>query len=95
MIINIESADLDKKIYRVISLEMLLELFVDGKNTLVKPAEWSDTFENFILKSKVRLQSGKVIQYNYFDRMYGQCWTLQSASDAMWQIYSPNKNKTT
>jgi hypothetical protein len=23
-------------------------------------------------------------------RVYGQCWTLQRASDAMWRIYSPN-----
>ena len=92
MLLNLKDDDLDKQIYRIISFERLMELFVSGNNTLVKPSEWSDTFENFILKSKVRLQSGETIQYNYFDRMYGQCWTLHSASDAMWQIYSPNKN---
>lgn len=92
MLLNLKKDDLDRPIYRVISLERLLEPFVSRKNTLVKPSEWSDTFENFILKSKVRLRSGEVIQYNYFDRMYGQCWTLHSASDAMWQIYSPNKS---
>lgn len=91
MIYNLKKTDLDKKIYRIISFERLLEIFVSRKNTLVKPSAWSDTFENFILKSKVRLRSGEIIQYNYFDRMYGQCWTLQKASDAMWQIYSPNK----
>jgi len=92
MLLNLKKSDLDRPIYRVISFERLLELFVSGKNTLVKPSEWADTFENFILKSKVRLRSGEVIQYNYFDRLYGQCWTLHSASDAMWQIYSPNRN---
>ena len=91
MLLNLKDDDLDKQIYRIISFERLLELFVSGKNTLVKPSEWSDTFENFILKSKVRLRSGEIIQYNYFSRIYGQCWTLHRASDAMWQIYSPNK----
>jgi hypothetical protein len=52
---------------------------------------WEDTFENFILKSKVKLISGEIIEYNIHERMYGQCWTLQNASDAMWRIYSANK----
>lgn len=42
---------------------------------MVKPNKWQDPFENFILRA---------------DRVYGQCWTLQTASDAMWRIYSPN-----
>jgi len=61
------------------------------ENTLVKPKLWEDTFENFILKSKVRHVSGEIKTYNYHERMYGQCWTLESSSDAMWRIYSPNK----
>lgn len=92
MLINLKDADLDKSIYRIISLERLLELFVIKKNTLVRPTKWPDTFENFILKSKVRRSSGEIVQYNFFNWMYGQCWTLHNASDAMWQIYSPNKN---
>jgi hypothetical protein len=91
MLLNIEENELDKKIYRVLSLERLQELFVTGENTFVKPSKWEDTFENFILKSKVRLRTGDIVEYNYFDRMYGQCWTLHKASDAMWRIYSSDK----
>ncbi len=80
MLLNLKDDDLDKKIYRIISFERLLELFVSGKNTLVKPSAWSDTFENFILKAKVRLRSGEIRQYNYFDRMYGQCWKMKMRS---------------
>ncbi len=92
MLINIGKIEFDKPIYRIISLERLLELFVTGTNTLVKPALWEDVFENFILKSPVRLRSGEIVEYNYYDRMYGQCWTLHQASDAMWRIYSLHQN---
>ncbi len=92
MYLNLNKKELDKYIYRIISLERLLELFATENNTLAKPARWEDKFENFILKSKVRLISGEIIQYDIHNRIYGQCWTSQQASDAMWRIYSPNKD---
>lgn len=91
MLINITESEIDKPIYRIISLERLLELFMNKKNTLVKPKMWEDVFENFILKSSIRLRSGEIAEYNFHERMYGQCWTLQKASDAMWRIYSSDK----
>jgi hypothetical protein len=91
MFLNLDKVGFDSKIYRIISLEKLLELFVTGENCLVKPAIWEDVFENFILKSKVRLSSGEEREYNFYDRMYGQCWTLHKSSDAMWRIYSPTQ----
>ena len=89
---NIKEKELDKHIYRIISVERLIELFSTNRNTLVKPREWDDPYENFILSSKIKLTSGKVVEYNYHNRFYGQCWTLNRASDAMWRIYSPNGN---
>lgn len=50
-------------------------MLANEANVLVKPSKWEDPFENFILRA---------------DKIYGQCWTLQTASDAMWRIYSPN-----
>jgi len=91
MLLNIGETELDKPIYRIISLERLLELFVTGTNTLVKPALWEDVSANFILRSPVRLRGGEIVEYDFYDRMYGQCWTLHKASDAMWRIYSSNK----
>lgn len=49
-------------------------------------------FENFILKCPIQLPDGKHVAIGSRDQFYGQCWTLQSASDAMWRIYSPNSN---
>lgn len=67
-------------------------MFATKKNVLVKPEVWEDTFENFILKSQVKSVSGEVCTYNFHEEMYGQCWTKESSSDAMWRIYSPNKD---
>jgi hypothetical protein len=91
MILNLENKDLDTNIYRIISLERLLELFIIQENTLVRPKLWNDPFENFILGSKVE-SSGGVIDYTIDKRIFGQCWTFHEESDAMWRIYSPNKN---
>lgn len=73
-------------------MQRLKELFTYRRNTLVKPKLWDDPFENFILGSKVRLKSGEIVEYNFHNRMYGQCWSFHSASDAMWRIYAPEKN---
>ena len=63
-------------------MKRLLELFQTRHNVLVAPEKWDDPFENFILKSDRVSRRG----------WYGQCWTWQRASDAMWRIYSGDKN---
>lgn len=78
-----------KHIYRIVSIERLFELFENRQNVLVKPKKWQDPFENFILRAETRLQTGQLARFAFHDQFYGQCWTLQSASDAMWRIYSP------
>lgn len=92
MILNIPDRQLDSRIYRVLTLERLLEMFATNNNVLVKPELWEDTFENFILRSEVKSSSGQKYKYNLHEEMYGQCWTKESSSDAMWRIYSPNKD---
>jgi hypothetical protein len=84
--------ELDKPIYRVFSFERLEEIFQENKLTLVKPLLWDDPFENFILNSTGILPDGREFQIGYRDTFYGQCWSLTKESDAMWRIYSPNKN---
>lgn len=79
----------DKFVYRIIPVERLFELFASRQNVLVKPKRWEDPFENFILKARVQLPDGACAIIGFRDQFYGQCWTLQSALDAMWRIYSP------
>jgi hypothetical protein len=92
LFLNLKEADLNKKIYRIISLSRLEELFETRRNVLVKPHKWEDPFENFILRSKVKLPTGEIIEYNFHNWLYGQCWSFHKASDAMWRIYSPKSD---
>jgi hypothetical protein len=87
--LNIAPRSRDGFIYRVTSVPRLFALFETKQNVLVKPKKWEDPFENFILRAKVRLQTGELAGLAFHDQIYGQCWTLHAASDAMWRIYSP------
>lgn len=84
--------DIDKPIYRVFSIERFLEVYHKGKLVLVKPKKWDDPFENFILKSKARLETGEHVEFSFAHSMYGQCWSFDQESDTMWRIYSHQKN---
>lgn len=84
--IYIKQPDYSTKIYRIFSTNRLIELFEKKENALVKPELWDDPFENFILKIPEKGSKSKPNK-----RGYGQCWTLNFESDAMWRIYSPDK----
>ncbi|EJM23335.1 DUF2971 domain-containing protein [Pseudomonas sp. GM25] len=92
MHLNLDDTELKQYIYRTISYDRLIELFSTRKNTLVKPSLWEDTFENFVLKSTLKDEAGRQIKYDIHNRIYGQCWTLENSSDAMWRIYSSQKD---
>jgi hypothetical protein len=91
-LIFLKEKDLDKPIYRIFSFERLKQIFDEQQLTLVKPSLWDDPFENFILNSTGRLPDGRVFEIRFRNTFYGQCWSLTRESDAMWRIYSPDKN---
>lgn len=79
-------------IYRVFPRHRFFELFDERKNALVWPTMWEDPFENFILRSPVQTAAGEKGEFAFHEDVYGQCWTLKKRSDAMWRIYSPDKD---
>src|SRR5438067_994323 len=90
--LNVAADDWDTPIYRVFSLNRFKEMISTSTLGLVRPSKWEDPFENFVLKSRVRLKTGEIGSLREIrDRWYGQCWTLNRDSDAMWRIYSPDK----
>ena len=91
-LIHLTEEDLDKPIYRIFSFKRLEEIFKEKKLTLAKPKKWDDPFENFILNSTGTLPDGREFQIGFRDNYYGQCWSLTVESDAMWRIYSPEKD---
>ena len=78
------------RIYRIFPRVRFFELFEEKRNALVQPKKWHDPFENIFLKSPVRAVTGEIQSFGFHDSVYGQCWTRENASDAMWQIYSKN-----
>jgi hypothetical protein len=40
----------------------------------------------------VRTAAGEQGTFSFHKDLYGQCWTLHKRSDAMWRIYSPDKD---
>lgn len=90
--IDLENRIRDKKIYRVMSIDRFLEMFESKKNILVKPCLWDDPYENFLFNSAMIKPDGTEYKSILRDRAYGQCWTLNIESDAMWRIYAPEKN---
>jgi len=90
LFIDLTQKQLDAHVYRIIEPKRLYELFESKEGVLVHPSCWDDPYENFILRSKVRDKTGQVKAYTYHEKMYGQCWTLNTNSDAMWRIYSPD-----
>lgn len=93
-LINLDVNDLDIPIYRVFNAQRLLELFTLNKNTLVKPALWDDPLENYVLQVAIKAFNDHPHNFDFTakDRFYGQCWSTLEESDAMWRIYSPDKN---
>lgn len=87
-------SDLNIPIFRVFNIDRLLQLIIEGKNTLVKPEKWDDPSENILSIIQILNQYNKnIFIWDIFQGFYGQCWTMNNyESDAMWRIYSPNKN---
>ena len=84
--------DWDAPIYRTYSLEYALALFKSGTNGLVHPSRWDDPFENFFLKNGAVDENGNLVALDEVHKdFYGQCWTIEEESDALWRIYSQTK----
>lgn len=80
-------------IYRIFSKTHFFELFENSENVLVQPIKWNDPFENVFLRSPVRfISNDEMGTIGFRDDLYGQCWTREPVSEAMWQIYSRDKD---
>ena len=71
------------------SIDRLIDILENNKNTLVKPELWDDPFENFILNIPIKNPNGGTSLSPLRKRAYGQCWTKTTESDAIWRIYAP------
>jgi hypothetical protein len=82
-------ADLKRPIYRYIKMDALYELLESRHNKLSHPSIWDDPFENLTLNGQGRYPDGTIREFGLRENVYGQCWTQEMRSDAMWRIYCP------
>ncbi|CFQ87887.1 MULTISPECIES: DUF2971 domain-containing protein [Yersinia] len=90
--INLASDLMDKPIYRIMPIHRFLQMLEEKKLTLVKPKKWDDPFENALLNCVVETSDGETGSFSAKDCVYGQCWTFHRETDAMWRIYSHDKD---
>jgi len=91
--VGITPDEWETPLYRFTTVERVLMLFNQGKNTLVSPCKWDDPFENLLASLTFRSNDGKTYQHPYRNHIYAQCWTLSKETDATWRIYVPNGNR--
>lgn len=92
-LIRLAEAELDQRVYRIYALDRFEAILASSQDALVTPAKWEDPFENFFLERTEVIDdvSGRTIPLKNLAReWYGQCWSLNKETDAMWRIYSPN-----
>ncbi|CCX70002.1 pF11185 family protein [Prevotella sp. CAG:255] len=85
--------DLDTPIYKFIPYKYLMTL-IQGELYIKKISSWDDVYENFLFKEKFELEDQTPIDAtNLISGIFGQSWTLEDETDAMWRIYSDVKSK--
>lgn len=78
-------------VYRFLPLKYFLLLL--EKRTLYFPriSKWSDPYELFLFKQHFVDSAGRTVEtMPQSEQIYGECWTTQRDSDALWRIYSPD-----
>lgn len=83
----------DTKLYRYVPFNRFID-FVESKQTsLSRIKEWEDTWEVPSTRVPIQIDDGPIRQdhWHFGELMYGQCWSLHEESDAMWRIYSLQK----
>lgn len=90
--IDIDNSKWHTPVYRFTTVDRILQLIVQRRNSLISPRKWDDPFENMLSKIKFIKQNGETHFYSLRNRVYGQCWTNCAESDAFWRIYTPSKD---
>lgn len=93
-LLNVENDD--TKIFRLLEVHHLFEMFENRQLILVSPRLWDDPYEDFLTHCygfDPREPKTRISYHGYAELIFGQCWTLNEDKDSTWRIYSPNKTK--
>lgn len=84
----------NKPIYQILPVKYLIKIIRNQKlrfNNIVR--SWEDPYELFLLKQNIEIESWSKNHFSFklLNNYYGQCWSLTEDSDAIWRIYSFDK----
>jgi hypothetical protein len=86
-------SDLNKQLelrpylHRIELLDRFLKILEDKEIVMVQPRCWTDPMENIIFNARI-IKDGKPFEHPAKDKIYGQCWSYDEDSYALWQIYT-------
>lgn len=84
--------NLDTPIYKFIPYKYLKTL-IQGELYINKVSSWEDVYENFLFKESFKLADQTSIDAkDLTSGIFGQSWTSEDETDAMWRIYSDVKS---
>lgn len=83
-------------IYKFMNLDHVKSMIQNQILWISKVSTWDDVYENILFKQNFfHFLDGGIVPVDVStvgNNIFGQCWTSQQESDAMWRIYSPDKN---
>lgn len=86
---NVFELDLDTVVYKYIPFKYVQSMIREKTFSMRKASDWEDVYENWFLKENFELENGMLgTATNHIPGVYGQSWTKEEESDAMWRIYS-------
>lgn len=86
-----QPAEQEEYLYRYIGLDSFVNIVQNQALTFVLPSMWEDPAETFAYEELVVRQPDQIMHALLAaikHKIYAQCWTRLSESDAMWRIYN-------
>lgn len=81
----------EEYVYRFLPLRYFLQLLDNRSLFFPRVSTWEDPYELFLFKQRFIDTKGMPINVlSLSENIFGQCWTTQRDSDALWRIYSPD-----
>lgn len=82
----------EKPIFRFIPFDRLTDILINNATYISPVTSWEDTYENWLIKASFKSKSTRISFKEFLSGYFGQCWTTSKETDALWRIYSADKN---
>ncbi len=78
-------------LYRIELIDRFLSVLDRQQLVFVRPSCWDDPMENIIYNAEMT-RHGQSYEHPAKHSIYGQCWSTESDSYALWKIYTAKEN---